>query len=160
MGIIPWSEVIPTFIVNSLIPAEVSKVILDEENNRVEVIVAENQLSLAIGRKGQNVRLASKLTDLNIDIVSETEEIYKRNKDIKERSLKFSEYLDVDDVIAHLLSGEGFEKIEEISITSIEELSSIDGFDENLAYELQKRSYNYTKEEIDRSKKLCKKYEV
>lgn len=145
---------------NSLIPSEVSKVVLDEDNNRVEVVVAENQLSLAIGRRGQNVRLASKLTDLSIDIISEVEEISRRNKEIKERSILFAEALDVDDVIAHLLAGEGFEKIEDISIISMEELSSIEGFDENLAYELQKRSYTYTKEEIEKSQKICKSLDV
>jgi len=160
IDIIPWSEEIPTFVVNSLIPSEVSKVVLDEENNRVEVVVPESQLSLAIGRRGQNVRLASKLTDLSIDIISEIEEIDRRNKEVKERSILFAEALDVDDVIAHLLAGEGFDKIEDISIISMEELSSIEGFDENLAYELQKRSYNYIKEEIERSQTICKSLDV
>ncbi|MCP4922533.1 MAG: transcription termination/antitermination protein NusA [bacterium] len=160
VDIIPWSEGIPTFIVNALIPAEVSKVVLDEENARVEVVVAEDQLSLAIGRRGQNVRLASKLTELDIDIISEAEEVNRRNQEIKERSILFVEVLDVDDVIAHLLAGEGFETIEDISLVPLEELTTVEGFDEEIAAELQERANTYLKEESDKAQKICKKLGV
>ena len=156
VDIIPWSEVLPTFIVNALIPAEVSKVVLDEENGRVEVIVAEDQLSLAIGRRGQNVRLASKLTGLDVDIISEAEEVNRRNEEIKERSVLFAESLDVDEMIAHLLAGEGLEKIEDISLVSIEELSSIEGFDEVIAKEIKDRANIYLKEENKNAEKICR----
>lgn len=156
VDIIPWSEGLPTFIVNALIPAEVSKVVLDEENGRVEVIVAEDQLSLAIGRRGQNVRLASKLTGLDIDIISEAEEVNRRNQEIKERSALFVEVLDVDDMIAHLLAGEGLETIEDISLVPVEELATIEGFDEDVAAELQERANAYLKEEDEKAQKICK----
>lgn len=140
IDIIPWSENTAVFVVNALIPAEVSKVVLDEETNRVEVVVPDDQLSLAIGRRGQNVRLASQLTNLGIDVISETEEQEKRSKLVKQRTSLFVQALDVDDMIAHLLVNEGFETVEEVALVPIEELTGIEGFEEELAVELQKRA--------------------
>lgn len=143
VDIIPWSDNAAIFVVNALVPAEVSKVVLDEDTGRVEVIVPDEQLSLAIGRRGQNVRLASELTGFGIDVVSETQESERRTAEIKEKSQLFVKALDIDDVMAHLLVGEGFEKIEEIALVPLDELTSIEGFEEDLAQELQNRAQNY-----------------
>lgn len=140
VDIIPWSDNPAIFVVNALVPAEVSKVVLDEDTGRVEVIVPDEQLSLAIGRRGQNVRLASELTGFGIDVVSETQESERRTAEIKEKSQLFVRALDIDDVMAHLLVGEGFEKIEEIALVPLDELTSIEGFEEDLAQELQNRA--------------------
>ena len=128
IDIIPWSPNIATFIVNALAPAEVTKVVMDEEKRRLDVVVPDEQLSLAIGRRGQNVRLASILTGWYIDILTEEEETKRRQEEYNTRSSLFIEALDVDDVIARLLIAEGFIKVEEIAETAIEELSSIEGF--------------------------------
>ena len=140
IDIIPWSPDQATFIVNALAPAEVSKVVLDDEGQRVEVVVPDDQLSLAIGRRGQNVRLASQLTRYDIDILTEAEESERRQEDFRKRSALFVEGLDVDDVIAGLLVTEGFGSIEEIVNVEDEELAGIEGFDETIAAELKRRA--------------------
>ncbi|WP_424139801.1 transcription termination factor NusA [Roseomonas chloroacetimidivorans] len=140
IDIIPWSPDPATFIVNALAPAEVTKVVLDDESRRVEVVVPDDQLSLAIGRRGQNVRLASQLTRFDVDILTEAEESERRQEDFRKRSGLFVEGLDVDDVIAGLLVTEGFSSLEEIIETEDEELASIEGFDENVAAELKRRA--------------------
>ena len=128
IDIISWSEEPATFIVNGLAPAEVTKVVLDEEQNRIEVVVPDEQLSLAIGRRGQNVRLASQLTGWDIDILTEAEESDRRIEEFRVRSQLFIDCLDVDEVIAQLLVTEGFSTIEEVAFVPIEELSAIEGF--------------------------------
>ena len=145
IDIVPWSEDIGSFIVNALQPATVSKVVLDQDTKRMDVVVPEDQLSLAIGRRGQNVRLASILTGWEIDIMTEAEESERRAKDFKIRSSLFIEAMDVDDVIAHLLVIEGFTKIEEIVETPIDELNQIEGFEEELSIELQNRAKEFLK---------------
>ncbi len=140
IDIIPWSQDIATFIVNAMAPAEVSKVVLDEDGKRCEVVVPDEQLSLAIGRRGQNVRLASQLTRYDIDILTEAGESERRQEDFRKRSGLFVEALDVDDVIAGLLVTEGYGSIEEIAEVEDEELASIEGFDENIAAELKRRA--------------------
>ena len=132
-----------TFIVNALAPAEVTKVVLDEEANRIEVVVPDDQLSLAIGRRGQNVRLASQLTGWDIDILTEAEESDRRTEEFRTRSQLFIDNLDVDEVIAQLLVTEGFSTIEDVAFVPIEELSGIEGFDEDVANELRDRGRNF-----------------
>jgi len=132
-----------TFIVNALAPAEVTKVVLDEEANRIEVVVPDDQLSLAIGRRGQNVRLASQLTGWDIDILTEAEESDRRIEEFRTRSQLFIDNLDVDEVIAQLLVTEGFSTIEDVAFVPIEELSGIEGFDEDVANELRDRGRNF-----------------
>ncbi len=139
IDIIPWSSQTATFVVNALAPAEVTKVVMDEEAGRVEVVVPDDQLSLAIGRRGQNVRLASQLTRWDIDILTEAEESERRQEEFRRRSGLFVEALDVDDVIAALLVTEGFNTIEELVFTPLEELGEIEGFDEDIAAELVRR---------------------
>jgi len=140
IDIIQWSQDPATFIVNALAPAEVAKVVLDEEAHRIEVVVPNDQLSLAIGRRGQNVRLASQLTTWDIDILTEAEESERRTEEFRSRSAMFIEALDVDDVIAHLLVTEGFSSVEEVAFVPLEDLTDIEGFDENVAAELQQRA--------------------
>jgi N utilization substance protein A len=140
IDIIPWSPDQATFIVNALAPAEVTKVVLDDEGRRVEVVVPDDQLSLAIGRRGQNVRLASQLTRYDVDILTEAEESERRQEDFRKRSGLFVEGLDVDDVIAGLLVTEGFGSIEDIVNVDDEELAGIEGFDENISAELKRRA--------------------
>lgn len=140
IDIIPWSEDTATFIVNALQPATVSRVVIDEEESRIEVVVPDDQLSLAIGRRGQNVRLASSLTSSAIDIMTEAESSEKRQKEFTERSEMFQGELDVDETLAQLLVAEGFTEMEEVAYVAPEELSSIEGFDEDLAAELQNRA--------------------
>jgi N utilization substance protein A len=140
IDIIPWSPQSATFVVNALAPAEVTKVVLDEEAGRVEVVVPDEQLSLAIGRRGQNVRLASQLTRWDIDILTEAEESERRQEEFRRRSGLFVEALDVDDVIAALLVTEGFTTVEELAFTPIDELAEIEGFDESVAAELIRRA--------------------
>jgi N utilization substance protein A len=140
IDIIPWSPQAATFVVNALAPAEVTKVVMDEEAGRVEVVVPEEQLSLAIGRRGQNVRLASQLTRWDIDILTEAEESERRQEEFRRRSSLFVEALDVDDVIAGLLVTEDFSTVEELAFTPEEELADIEGFDENIAAELIRRA--------------------
>ncbi|MBI3418743.1 MAG: transcription termination/antitermination protein NusA [Proteobacteria bacterium] len=143
IDIIPWSPDPATFVVNSLAPAEVTKVVMDEENRRIEVVVPDEQLSQAIGRRGQNVRLASMLTGWDIDILTEKEESERRQEEFRIRSALFIEAMDVDEVIAHLLVAEGFTKVEHIAEAPVEELSGIEGFDADVASELQARAKNF-----------------
>jgi len=140
IDIIPWSPQAATFVVNALAPAEVTKVVMDEEAGRVEVVVPDEQLSLAIGRRGQNVRLASQLTRWDIDILTEAEESERRQEEFRRRSSLFVEALDVDDVIAGLLVTEGFTSVEELAFTPLEEVAAIEGFDDNIAAELVRRA--------------------
>jgi N utilization substance protein A len=143
IDIIPWSPQAATFVVNALAPAEVTKVVMDEEAGRVEVVVPDDQLSLAIGRRGQNVRLASQLTRWDIDIMTEAEESERRQEEFRRRTGLFVEALDVDDVIAGLLVTEGFGSVEELAMTPAEELAAIEGFDEQIAAELIRRAEAY-----------------
>ena len=143
VDIIPWSAEIANFIVNALAPAEVSKVLMDEEKHKTEVVVPDDQLSLAIGRRGQNVKLASQLTGWEIDIMTEAEESERRQKETRERTELFKEALDVDDVIAHLLVAEGYAAVEDMSDSAVEDLQSVEGFDEDIASELQRRGREY-----------------
>jgi N utilization substance protein A len=140
IDIIPWSEDLPTFLVNALQPAEVSKVVLDEDAERIEVVVPDEQLSLAIGRRGQNVRLASQLTGLDIDIMTESQESERRQKEFETRTKLFMESLDLDEFFAQLLVSEGFTNLEEVAYVDIDELLVIDGVDEGTANELQARA--------------------
>ena len=154
--IIPWSEDPVTFVINSLAPAVPSKVIMDEEAGRMEVIVPDDQLSLAIGRRGQNVRLASDLSRWYIDVISESDESDKRQEEINESTKIFIEALDVDDVIAHLIVAEGYSSINDIADTSIDELNNIEGFEEELSIELKERAQNYVKLQNENVEKKLK----
>ena len=147
VDIIQWRNEPAEFIVNALAPAEVTKVVLDEDSNRIEVVVPESQLSLAIGRRGQNVRLASQLTGWDIDILTEQEESERRQKEFAERSQLLMEALDVDEVIAQLLVTEGFASIEEVAFVDISEIAHIEGFDENTALEIQNRAKEYLEQQ-------------
>lgn len=140
VDIIPWSSNPATFVVNALAPAEVAKVVLDEESHRVDLVVQEDQLSLAIGRRGQNVRLASQLTGWNIDILTEAQEAARRTEEYASRTELFMNSLDVDEMIAQLLAAEGFTSIEELSYVPLEEFTAIEGFDEEIANEIQSRA--------------------
>lgn len=143
VDIIPWSPDAASFIVNALQPAEVAKVVLDEEATRIEVVVPESQLSLAIGRRGQNVRLASQLTGWDIDIMTETEESERRQKEFADRSKLFMDALDADEMVAQVLASEGFASIEEIAYIEPEEIAAIEGFDADTAAEIQARARDY-----------------
>jgi N utilization substance protein A len=149
IDIIQWSPDPASFIVNALAPAEVAKVVLDEEANRIEVVVPDEQLSLAIGRRGQNVRLASQLSGWDIDILTEAAESERRNEEFIARSQMFVDALDVDDVIAHLLVTEGFSSVEEVAFVPVEDMVGIEGFDEEISEELRQRARAYleTKDE-------------
>ncbi|SMF74529.1 NusA antitermination factor [Tistlia consotensis] len=147
IDIIPWSPDPATFVVNALAPAEVTKVVLDEEQGRIEVVVPDEQLSLAIGRRGQNVRLASQLTGWDIDILTEEEESARRQEEFRSRSQMFIDALDVDDVIAHLLVAEGFTSVEQVAYVPLDDLSDIEGFDEEVAEELRQRAQNFLDEQ-------------
>jgi transcription termination/antitermination protein NusA len=150
IDIIPWAHDPATFVVNALAPAEVAKVVMDEEQQRIEVVVPDDQLSLAIGRRGQNVRLASQLTGWDIDILTEAEESERRTEEVNSRSSMFIEALDVDDVIAHLLVTEGFTSVEEVAYVALDDLASIEGFDEDVAGELQARARNFLEEQNEK----------
>jgi N utilization substance protein A len=158
IDIIPWNEDQPTFLVNALQPAEVTKVVLDEEAERIEVVVPEEQLSLAIGRRGQNVRLASQLTGLDIDIMTEAQESERRQKEFEERTRLFMAALDLDEFFAQLLVAEGFTNLEEVAYVELDELLVIDGVDEGTATELQNRARDVLEEQarkaIERAKEL------
>jgi len=154
VDIIQWNQDAATFIVNALAPAEVTKVVLDEDSNRIEVVVPESQLSLAIGRRGQNVRLASQLTGWDIDILTEQEESERRQKEFTERSQLFMDALDVDEVIAQLLATEGFETVAEVAYVDAGEIAHIEGFDEDTAKEIQARAREYLeRQEAERDAK-------
>ena len=143
IDIIPWSSDSATFIVNALQPAEVVKVVLDEDSSRIEVVVPDDQLSLAIGRRGQNVRLASQLTGWDIDILTEAEESERRQKEFAERTDTFMAALDVDEVVGQLLASEGFRSVEELAYVDVSELAAIEGFDDDTAQEIQTRARDY-----------------
>jgi N utilization substance protein A len=147
IDIIQWSEDEATFIVNALAPAEVSKVVMDEEDERVEVVVPDEQLSLAIGRRGQNVRLASQLTGWQIDIMTESQESERRQKQFTETTALFQEALDVDEVIAQLLVTEGFATVEDVAYVEPHEIAAIEGFDDETADELQTRAREFLDKE-------------
>src|SRR6516162_3805990 len=150
IDIIPWSSDPATFVVNALAPAEVAKVVMDEEQRRIEVVVPDDQLSLAIGRRGQNVRLASQLTGWDIDILTEAEESERRSEEFRTRSQLFIDALDVDDVIAHLLVTEGFTKVEDVALVPLEDLAGIEGFDEDVANELRERARAFLQAQDER----------
>ena len=158
--IIPWTDDPVTFVINALAPAVPSKVVMDEDANRMEVVIPDDQLSLAIGRRGQNVRLASQLTGWFVDIFTEAEESEKRQEEFSERSKIFIEALDIDDVIAHLMVSEGFITISDIAEASLEELMSIEGFDEDISSELSERAKNYVKMENKRIDNALKELKV
>ena len=147
IDIIPWNEDAPTFLVNALQPAEVTKVVLDEDAGKIEVVVPDEQLSLAIGRRGQNVRLASQLTGLDIDILTEEEESKRRQAEFEERTKLFMDTLDLDEFFAQLLVAEGFTALEEVAYVELDELLVIDGVDEDTANELQARARDYLEEQ-------------
>ena len=152
IDIIPWSDDAATFIVNALQPATVSRVVIDEEEGRIEVVVPDDQLSLAIGRRGQNVRLASQLTGRAIDIMTEAESSEKRQKKFVERSEMLQQELDVDETLAQLLVAEGFSELEEVAYVAVDEIAGIEGFDEELAEELQNRAI----EALDRKEEAAR----
>ena len=158
IDIVPYSADRAQYIVSALAPAEVIKVVIDEENNRIEVVVSEEQYSLAIGRRGQNVKLASQLLSADIDILTEEQERERRANENRIRSERFVSALDVDEMIAHVLISEGFSTVDEIALVDLSELASIDGFDEDLAQELQKRATEFVQkrnqEFIEKSKTL------
>src|ERR687883_14600 len=143
IDIIPWSADIATFVVNALAPAEVAKVVLDEDRERIEVVVPDAQLSLAIGRRGQNVRLASQLTGWDIDIVTEQEESEHRQAQFEKRSKLYIDSLNVDEMVGQVLASEGFTNVEELAYVDEKEIASIEGFDEDTAHELQARARDY-----------------
>ena len=154
VDIIQWNPDAASFIVNALAPAEVSKVVLDEDSNRIEVVVPEAQLSLAIGRRGQNVRLASQLTGWDIDIMTEQEESERRQKESGERTQIFMDALDIDEIIAQLLVAEGFASVEEVAFVEVSEIAHIEGFTEETANEIQSRAREYMeKQEAERDAK-------
>jgi len=143
IDIIQWNQDEATFLVNALAPAEVTKVVIDEDDERVEVVVPDEQLSLAIGRRGQNVRLASQLTGWQIDIMTESQESERRQREFAERTVLFQEALDVDEVIAQLLVTEGFATVEDVAFVDLGEVAAIEGFDEDTAEEIQARARDY-----------------
>jgi len=156
IDIIPWSPDVATFIVNALQPAEVSKVVLDEDSEKIEVVVPEAQLSLAIGRRGQNVRLASQLTGWDIDILTEAEESERRQKEFVARTQTFMNALNVDEVVGQLLASEGFRTVEEVAYVELSDIASIEGFDEDTANEIQTRARGYlaaVEAELDEKRK-------
>ena len=158
IDIVPYSEDKAQFIVSALAPAEVTKVVLDEDNNRIEVVVPQEQFSIAIGRRGQNVKLASQLLGCDIDVLTEEQEQERRSNENKVRSQRFLEALDVDEMIAHLLIAEGFSTVDEIALVDLSELAEIEGFDEDVAKELQSRAQEFiakrNKEFEEKSKSL------
>ena len=154
IDIVTWSDNQATFLANALAPAEVSKIFLFEEKNKVEVVIPDDQLSLAIGRKGQNVKLASNLTSLEIDILTEDEESERRQQEFKEKSLLISELLDVEDVIAQLLVTDGYTTIDSIASENIDNIEKIEGFDSELAKEILERAQNYIKDQDQANLKI------
>ncbi len=156
IDIIPWSQSPASFIVNALQPAEVAKVVLDEDAERIEVVVPDDQLSLAIGRRGQNVRLASQLTGWDIDIMTEEEESTRRQKEFNERTELFMNSLDVDEMVGQVLASEGFSQVEEVGYVELDEITAIEGFDAETAQELQTRAREYldrVESELDAKRK-------
>ena len=160
IDIIPWSPDAASFLVNALQPAEVTKVVLDEDAERIEVVVPDDQLSLAIGRRGQNVRLASQLTGWDIDILTEAEESERRQKEFTERSALFMNSLNVDEMVGQVLASEGFASVEELAYVDAGDISGIDGFDEDTATELQRRAREYLEQVEAELAAKCKKLGV
>ncbi len=160
IDIIPWNEDAPTFLVNALQPAEVTKVVLDEDAGKIEVVVPDEQLSLAIGRRGQNVRLASQLTNLDIDILTEEEESKRRQAEFEERTKLFMDTLDLDEFFAQLLVSEGFTALEEVAYVEVDELLVIDGVDADTANELQARARDYLEEQNKKALEQAKEMGV
>lgn len=160
IDIIPFTEDLGSLVIESLQPATVSKVVLDEDNNRIDIVVPEEQLSLAIGRRGQNVRLASMLLGWDIDIMTEEEESKKRQEEFKVRSGLFIEALDVDEVIAHLLVAEGFTAVEELAEIELDELNQIEGFEEEISTELQNRAKNWLEQQANLLKEKQKELNI
>jgi N utilization substance protein A len=160
IDIILWSDDLATFAVNALAPAEVTRVVMDEENRKFEVLAPDNQLSLAIGRRGQNVRLASMLIGCSVTVVSETFALEQRNKEYHLHSQTFMDALDCDEVIAHLLVTEGFETAEELADCPVEELASINGFDEDIAQELISRAKDYLQRKKEESTQKMKSMKI
>lgn len=156
IDVIPYSEDKAQYIVSALAPAEVSKVVIDEENNRIEVVVPQEQFSIAIGRRGQNVKLASMLVGCDVDVLTEEQEQERRVNENKVRSQRFMEALDVDEMIAHLLIAEGFSKVDEIAMVPLSEIAEIEGFDEDVAQELQNRAIAFVNQ---RNEEFAKKSE-
>ncbi len=154
IDIVPYSDDKAQYIVSALAPAEVTKVVLDEENNRIEAVVPQDQFSIAIGRRGQNVKLASQLLGCDIDVLTEEQEQERRANENKVRSQRFMEALDVDEMIAHLLIAEGFSTVDEIAMVPLKELAEIEGFDEDVATELQSRAKAYVEK---RNEEFAKK---
>ena len=154
IDIVTWSDNQATFLANALAPAEVSKIFLYEEKNKVEVVIPDDQLSLAMGRKGQNVKLASNLTNLEIDILTEDEESERRQQEFKDKSLLLSELLDVEDVIAQLLVTDGYTSIDSIATETLENIEKIEGFDSELAKEILQRSKNLMKDQEEANQKI------
>ncbi len=160
IDIIPFTEDTASFIISSLQPAEVTKVVMDDETRRIDVVVPEDHLSLAIGRRGQNVRLASMLTGWDIDIMTEEEEAEKRAGETQRRTETFMTALDVDDVIAHLLVAEGFVAVDDVAYIDLTELSTIEGFDEEVAKELQDRAKTFCEARDKEITEKIKKFEI
>jgi N utilization substance protein A len=160
IDIIPWSPDAASFLVNALQPAEVTKVVLDEDAERIEVVVPDDQLSLAIGRRGQNVRLASQLTGWDIDILTEAEESERRQKEFTERSALFMNSLNVDEMVGQVLASEGFASVEELAYVDAGDISGIDGFDDDTASELQRRAREYLEQVEAELAAKCKKLGV
>ena len=160
IDIIQWTEESANFVVNALAPAEVSKVVLDEEAGRIEVVVPDEQLSLAIGRRGQNVRLASQLTGWDIDILTEDDESERRQQEWQRRSARFIEALDVDEVIAGLLVTEGFRSVDEVAYVPVAELAEIEGFSEEIAEELRSRARGFIEAEQERLNTRCEELKI
>ena len=158
--IIQWNDNEAEFVVSALAPSEISKVVMYEETRKMEVVVPDDQLSLAIGRRGQNVRLASILSGWYIDILTEAEESERRQEEFKTRSDHFIKALDIDDVIAHLLVAEGFDRIDDISETSVQELSDLQGFDDDIAEELKNRAISFVEKEKKNMMDAIKKLEL
>ncbi len=160
IDIIPWNQDVATFLVNALQPAEVSKVVFDEDASKIEVVVPDEQLSLAIGRRGQNVRLASQLTGLDIDILTEADDSARRQAEFAERTKLFMDTLDVDEMMAQLLVSEGFTNLEEVAYVEMDELLAIDGFDESTAGELQARARDHLEEQARKALEAARKLGV
>ena len=160
IDIIQWSVDPATFLVNALAPAEVAKVVIDEDNNRIEAVVHDDQLSLAIGRRGQNVRLASELVGWNIDIMTEDDESTRRTDEFNKLSEMFVNALNIDEIMAHLLVTEGFETVEEVAMVVVSEISAIEGFDDDIAEQLQARAHEYLEQKQADSKDTLKKLKV
>ena len=158
IDVIPWSNDLAQFVINSLTPATISKVVIDEDKRRVEIVVPEDQLSIAIGKRGQNVRLASRIIGWNIDVMTEDQESKRRSEEFNASTELLMGALQIEEVMAQLLTAEGFTTIDQIASTEPSTISNIDGFDENVAVELVKRAAEYVEaknsEVIEKLEKL------